>query len=186
MSIPAEKGSPDYWFSQPAVASVKSSDFDRLFAASSATLVNDQFELDAPDYRLGLLTTEPMISKQFFEPWRSDAGDWHEVVQDSLQTIRRTVHIQFSRLPDGTFVAEPKVVKEQSSHPERRITTEAQFSEAFAATAETPTRTNVEGQEVPSRYWYAIGRDEAMERELANSIREKVDGDRGGSGKSGR
>jgi len=174
MSIPVERSNPDYWFKKPAVATVQSADFQKLWHACASTLINDEFEIDQQNYRSGLLTTQPMVSKQYFEAWRSDAGTVHEILQDSLQTIRRTVHVEFVRRPDGTYLAHPKVVKEQSSHPERRITTEAQFTQAFAAVGETDTRTNTEGASVPSRYWYALGRDEAMEKELANSIREKL------------
>lgn len=169
-----EQSNPTYWFKQPAVASVEAKDFQKLWDACHNTLINDQFEIDQQDYRFGLLTTQPTISKQFFEVWRSDAGAPLEVLLDSLQTIRRTVHFEFSRKADGSFVAEPKVVMEQSSHPERRITAQAQYSAAFAAVGETQNRFNDQGQEVPSRYWFALGRDQAMERELARSVGEKL------------
>jgi len=174
MSIPLEQASPDYWFKKPAFAEVQSADFQKLWEACRSTLINDQFEIDREDYRLGVLTTQPMISKQFFEMWRSDAGTAHEIAQDSLQTIRRTVHVEFERGADGLFYARPKVVLEQSAHPERRITAQAQFTQAFVAIGEQPNRTNEEGESVPNRYWYALGRDDAMEKELANSVREKL------------
>jgi hypothetical protein len=117
-----------------------------------------------------------MISKQFFEVWRSDAGTPQEVLLDSIQTIRRTVRFELTRRPDGSYLASPKVLVEQSSHPERRLTVEAQFTGAFAAIAETPTRTTEQGVAVPTRYWYALGRDEAMEKQLANSVCGKLGG----------
>jgi hypothetical protein len=173
-AAPSEQSGSDYWFNQPPVASVTSSDFQKLWDACATTLINDQFEIDRRDYRLGVLTTWPMISKQFFEFWRSDAGTPREVIWDSLQTIRRTVRFEFSRQPDGSYTAHPKVLIETSAHPERRITAQAQYSQAFAAVGETPTITNEEGVTIPTRYWYSLGRDEAMEKELANSVREKL------------
>src|ERR1700679_2026389 len=80
MTEPIDHASPDYWFKQPNVASVTSSDFDALWKASAATPIFAQCEIDRHDQRLGVLTTCPMISKQFFEFWRSDAGDAHEVM----------------------------------------------------------------------------------------------------------
>src|SRR5580698_2880473 len=79
LSAPAAQANSDYWFNKPAVASVASSDFQKLWTACRTTAINDQFEIDQEDYRLGFLTTLPMISKQFFEFWRSDAGDVREV-----------------------------------------------------------------------------------------------------------
>jgi hypothetical protein len=174
LSAPVAQASPDYWYNQPNVASVTSTDFDKLWKACSDTLIFDQFELDRQDQRLGVLTTHAMISKQFFEFWRSDAGDVHDIAQDSLQTIRRTVHFYFARTAQGDYVAYPKVLLEQLSHPERRITAQAQFSQAFAATYEQPNRITDQGTTVPNRYWYSIGRDNAMEKELANAARQRL------------
>jgi len=175
MTAPAIQAGSDYWFNKPAVASVTSSDFYKLWSACRGTLVSDEFEIDQEDYRLGLLSTLPMISKQFFELWRSDAGSPREIMWDSLQTIRRTVRFEFSRQPDGSYLVHPKVLIETTSHPERRITSQAQYSVAFTAIAETTTIHNDQGIAVPTRYWYSLGRDEAMEKQLANSVREKLE-----------
>ena len=177
LSAPAEQAGSDYWFDKPAVASVASPDFQKLWSACRTTLINDEFEIDQENYRLGLLTTFPMISKQFFEVWRSDAGDVHGVIWDSLQTIRRTVRFDFTRRPNGSYIVFPKVLIETCSHPERRITSQAQYSQAFTSVAETPTIINDQGVAVATRYWYSVGRDEAMEKELANSVREKMGSD---------
>jgi len=176
MSIPVERGTADYWLSQPAVASVSSADYERLWAACGKTLRNYQFDIQQQDYREGVLTTWPMVSMQFFEVWRSDAGTVGDVMLDSLQTVRRSVRFELSRGPDGSYVASPKVLIEQSAHPERRLSSVSQFTGAFIATAESPTRVTEEGTTVPNRYWYVLGRDEAMERELADSVQSKLKG----------
>ncbi|MGD0541502.1 MAG: hypothetical protein ABSB33_08285 [Tepidisphaeraceae bacterium] len=176
LSIPAERGTADYWLNQPAVASASSVDYQRLWAACGQTLRDDQFEIEQEDYREGVLTTWPMVSMQFFEFWRSDAGTLHGVMLDSLQTIRRSVRFELSRGPDGSYVARPKVLIEQSSHPERRLSSVSQYAGAFTVTAEAPTRITEEGATVPNRYWYVLGRDEAMEKELADSVRAKLRG----------
>jgi len=175
-SIPAERGTADYWFKQPAVASVASSDYRKLWDACAKTLRDDQFDIDDQDYRDGVLTTWPMVSKQVFEIWRSDAGTSYDVIQNTLQTIRRSARFEFSRDPDGLYVAKPKVLIEQSSHPERRLSTVSQAPQAFTPFGETATRITDEGAVVPNRYWFAMRRDEAMERQLANSVREKLRG----------
>jgi hypothetical protein len=176
LSIPAERGTADYWMAQPAVASVSSQDYERLWKACGQTLRNDQFEIQQEDYREGILTTWPMVSMQFFEFWRSDAGTFDDVMLDSLQTIRRSVRFELARGADGSYIARPKVLIEQSSHPERRLSSVSQFTGAFIVTAESPTRVTDEGTVVPNRYWYATGRDEAMEKELADSVRSKLRG----------
>jgi hypothetical protein len=174
LTAPAVQATADYWFNQPAIASVVAPDFSKLWDACARTLIDDQFEIDRQDRRLGVLTTWPMISMQFFELWRSDAGTPRQILQDSLQTIRRTVRFELARRPDGSYLASPKVLVEQSSHPERRLTMEAQFTGAFTVIAESPTRTTDQGVQVPNRYWYALGRDQAMEKQLAKSVRAKL------------
>jgi hypothetical protein len=176
LSIPAERATAEYWLKQPAVASVSSPDYQRLWEACERTLRNDQFDLEEQDYREGVLTTWPMISMQFFEFWRSDAGTLRDVALDSLQTVRRRVRFDLTRAPDGSFVASPKVLIEQSSHPERRLSSVSQFTGAFIVPAESPTRVTEEGVTVPNRYWYVLGRDEAMEKELVDSVRAKIGG----------
>jgi hypothetical protein len=66
------------------------------------------------------------------------------------------------------------VLIETSAHPERRITSQAQYSQAFTTIGENPTIVNDQGVSVPTRYWYSVCRDKAMEKELANSVREKL------------
>lgn len=174
LSVPAEQANPEYWFKQPATASVESADFYKLWNACENAAVWRQFSIDREDYREGVLSTYPMISQQFFEVWRRDAGTVKDVAWDSLQTIRRTVRFDFARRADGMYVVYPRVVMEKSAHPERRITAQAQYQQAFVAVGETPTVTNGEGATVATRYWYALGRDEAMEKELADSVRRRL------------
>jgi hypothetical protein len=174
MSIPADHAAPDYWMAQPAVASVSSRDYEQLWKACGQALRNDQFEIQQEDYREGILTTWPMVSMQFFEFWRSDAGTFGDVMLDSLQTTRRSVRFELARNADGSYIARPKVLIEQSSHPERRLSSVSQFTGAFIVPAETPTRITEEGITVPNRYWYATGRDQAMEKELVDSVRSKL------------
>ena len=57
---------------------------------------------------------------------------------------------------------------------QRRITSQAQYSQAFTSVGENPNIINDQGVSIPTRYWYSLGRDEAMEKELANSVREKL------------
>lgn len=174
-AVPADHATAAYWYGKPAVASVSSPEFKKLWDACAQTLINDQFEIDRDDYRMGLLTTWPMVSKQALEFWRSDAGSLDGTVLSTLQTVRRTVRFEVTRTPDGSYIAQPKVLVEKFSHPERRLSNPSQYSEAFTPLAETNTRLTEEGATVANRYWYALGRDEAMERELANSVREKIE-----------
>jgi hypothetical protein len=66
-NVPPETAEPEYWLAQPASAEVTADSFDTLFAASEAAAHRFWFPIDVRDYRRGLLKTEPVTSKQFFE-----------------------------------------------------------------------------------------------------------------------
>jgi hypothetical protein len=157
---------------KPAEAAVTSGDFQRLWEACANTVRNYQFTLDRQDYRNGVLTTQPVISKQIFEPWRRDAGTFHAIMQSTLDTIRRTIRFDFVRADNGSYIARPKVLVERLSQLQRRITSASEYTLVF--TAPGANTTTDQGVIIPARYWYAIGRDEAMERDLADSVRDKV------------
>jgi hypothetical protein len=171
-AVAAPEATPKYWLDKPAVAAVSAGDFTRLWEACADTVRNYQFPLDREDYRDGVLTSLPVISRQVFEPWRRDAGTHHAVWQSTLDTIRRTIRFDVARDEDGQFVARPRVLVERLSQLQRRITSASEYTLVF--TAPGANLTTDQGVILPARYWYAIGRDEAMEKDLADSVRDKV------------
>jgi hypothetical protein len=173
-SIPAEVATPQYWLNKPATQAVESTDFERLFAACEQCISDWQFSVDRTDYRAGVITSKPAISKQFFEVWRSDPPAIKDVARSSLQTIRRTIRFEISRQEDGIFTARPKVLVEQLSQEERRLTAVSQYGTAFSYTDPTIILDMDTGKSVGAFYWFAIGRDGEMERKLADEVRGKI------------
>jgi hypothetical protein len=171
---------PSYWLAQPAVAQVQGGDFDALWDVCKTTARGYLFQLDRMDPRSGVLQTAPMVSKQIFEPWRSDAGTLYETFADSLGAIRRTLRFELSRNGDGTYTATPKVLIERESILERHITDVSQYRTAFSGPSlKIPTRESVlldpeTVGEVAIKYWYPTGRDEAMERQVADRLRKNL------------
>ena len=174
-SIDPKSAQPDYWLKQPAVARAVAKDFDELWNASRDALVDDGFTIDRIDYREGTLTTLPLISKQAYEFWRNDVVDARDLAQSSLGTMRRTVWLTIKRLPDGAFDAAPKVVVERYATVERRITSAAQYRDIFSIRLVDVSR-DVEqtGMAIPAEYYYAIGRDHALEKQLMQSVQNRL------------
>jgi len=162
----------DYWLAKPAAAIVYGEDYDQLWDACADVARADLYSLDRQDYRDGLLTTTPMISKQIWEFWRNDAGDSYDAMQDTLQTIRRTVRFEFDRGSGGNTVT-PKVLVERFAQPNNRITSTGEYRGYFATTDE-PSSMRSPYSTSSEDYWYAIGRDYAMEAELAKAIKAKL------------
>jgi hypothetical protein len=164
---------PEYWLAKPAAASVYGEDFDKLWSASAETAHNEFFTIDRQDYRDGLLTTRPLISKQIWEFWRSDAGDEYYAWQNSLQTIRRTIQFEFDRQSGGATVS-PKVLIERFSQPNRRITSTGEYRRFFTPQPTAAEASAVDKDDQEYGYWYSVGRDYAMEAELASAIKLRL------------
>jgi hypothetical protein len=172
--IPVELATPQYWLNKPASQEVNSSDFDRLFAACQQIISDWLFTVDRTDYRAGLLTSKPLVSKQFFEVWRSDPPAVKDIARSSLQTIRRTIRFEISRQDDGTFAARPKVLVEELSQEERRLTAVSQYGSAFNFPDPVIILDRDSNKTIAPQYWFAIGRDADMERDLADEVRGKI------------
>ena len=163
---------PSYWVDQPAVATVENFKFQPLWNACEAVARSYLFPLDRQDYRLGLITTKPVISKQILEPWRKDAGTLDQVWQDSLTTMRRTIRFDIERGEDGTYAMTPRVLVERETILERRITSATQYRSVFSGPA-VGTRAVADADlDVPPIYWTPVGRDLQMERHLATDVRD--------------
>ncbi|HSV13150.1 MAG TPA: hypothetical protein VLI90_02750, partial [Tepidisphaeraceae bacterium] len=131
-NVDPKLATPDYWLNQPAVTRISDGDFYKLWNACRDEVFSRFFQIDREEYRDGLLTTQPMVTKQFFEVWRRDAVTIKDIADASVGTIRRTVRFQLTRKDDGTYVAEPKVLVERFSSAERRLTAIHEYHAAFS------------------------------------------------------
>ena len=180
--VPKIEAEAPTYLALPAVASVKADDFDTLWQSIHRVTRNAGFKPDRQDYRLGILTTLPVVSGQLFEPWRFDTGSFFGRMESSLATIRRTVRWDVSRDDNGTFTATPKVLIERYSVIEHRVTFSAQYQEIFALTREEQRNQRLQAldpaafaaEPVPAAYWYAIGRDEGLEQRLTKDVESRL------------
>jgi hypothetical protein len=171
---PLVMSTPIYWLRQEPVAGVVYRDFDRLWNAAEGVAREYLFSIDRTDYRGGLLTTDPMISKQFFEFWRKDVATADDLAESSLATVRRTLRFEFEKSGDGSFVVSPKVLIERYTLAERRLTAAMQYQTAFNGPQVIGSREADIGRAVPAAAWYATGRDYALERKIAESLQNKL------------
>lgn len=173
-ALDARTAHADYWWAQPAVASVTSSDFQPLWDACRDAALGRQFTIDRMDYRDGLMTTQPLTSKQLFEFWRTDVPTFAEVARSSLLTERRTIQFQFFRRAGGAaYTAFPRVLIERHAVRARRITNPRQF-QAMTSIAVPEMPAAAGSEPVPTDYWYVTGRDHALEQALAQDVSRRI------------
>jgi hypothetical protein len=168
---------PSYWLEQPESATVESGDFEKLWSACEQVARDFLFRIDRVDYRSGVLTTQPMVSAQFFEPWRRDNRTLYDVMESSIATIRRTVRFEFQRIAENRWRVTPKVLVERQSLAERRVTSVVYYRGVFGSvtgTRQIGTRESDVGIVIPGRYWYPLRRDIRLEQAIARAIRSKL------------
>jgi hypothetical protein len=152
-SIELKRATVDYWLAQPATARVEARDINLLWDTCERVARRYFFRIDRRDYRARVLSTEPVISKQFFELWRKDAGTAEDVKEASLGTVRRTIFFEFAQNKEGGYTVSPKVVVERQSRVDSKY--------------------HLDPQQI-TLYWYALRRDKVMEQNLAQSVREAM------------
>lgn len=163
---------PSYWYSQGGLV-VRSDNFEKLFTACEEVAREFFFKIDRIDYRSGVLTTKPMISAQWFEPWRRDVRTIADRNESSIATIRRTIRFEFSREGDKAWAMTPKVLVERQVLAGRRITSVALYRRAFS-TAGSGSIESDQGVLLPQRYWYPVRRDIELEHALARAVQKKL------------
>ena len=164
---------------QPSFVVVRDADFDRLWFAGDAIARSLLFRPALQDRRGGVYQTEPMVSAQWFEPWRRELRTLDAKVQSSVASIRRTLTVKIDRAEDGTFVARPEVLIERYSLAERRVTTSAGYHSVFNARTRksrgsSGTIESDAGLDLPDLYWYPVGNDPDLERYIAEKMQRRL------------
>lgn len=159
-----------YWAAKPATVRVTADDYDQLWDACDAVSHKYLMAIDRTDYRNGVMTTRPLISKYFFEFWRDDVASFDDTADSSLATYRRTVRYEISKRSDHEFAADIKVIVERSSTFERRVTTAVQYRDAFAAPPPGTEYHADDGTVQPYQTWYAVGRDPQLEASIGKKL----------------
>lgn len=174
--VDAKQATPDYWLAQPAVVHVDCDDFFKLWHTCRVVAHNRFFIIDREEYREGLMTTRPLVSKVAMEVWRRDAVTVPDIEVSTLATMRRTIFFQINRRAGGGFSVEPRVLVERFASAERRLTAITEYHTAFGGPRPYGSAENDQGIALPTDYWYATGRDNALERDLAASIQSDLPG----------
>lgn len=116
----------------------------------------------------GVLTTVPEVSPTILEPWRRDAGDYQERVEDTLQTMRRHAVVRVIPQPTGGHLVDVQVYKELENLPK------PQDARAGTATLSYDTSfTRIEnpiGDQPVSDLWISRGRDVALEQRILGDL----------------
>ena len=166
-----------YWLRQPAIFTIQANDFESLWRSCETSARHFGFIIDRTDYRGGVITTQPLTSKQFWEFWRNDVATLEDLANSSLATYRRTLRFDIEKRDVGGYSASPRVVIERYARTESPITASVFLRNAFRSTRGSRVYGTLEtdrGVYLPRQYWYATGRDEALEKNVASELRKQL------------
>jgi len=150
----------------PPALQVQRDQHDLAWQAVLQVLRAHYFTPDQQDMQLGLITTKPLVSQQFFEFWRADAQDWYQWAESSLHTIRRTVQARFEPRQEG-YELRLRVTVQRKTMPERQVTTAGQALQMFGKKLPTYLGEPVSEEDVR---WVDLGRDASLERYLMGRV----------------
>jgi hypothetical protein len=161
----------------PAPPSVQSGNFIALWRACEDAAREFGFALDRQDYRGGVITTLPLISKQFFEVWFNDVQTAGDLAESSLATYRRTLRFDIRKTAVGGYTATPTVTIERYALAETPITSSVYLRNAFRPRTDQGMRGSPEADRgiiLPRHYWYVTGEDEAVQKAVARRVKRKL------------
>ncbi len=152
-------------------------EFAVVWEATTDVLRRYNFKLDRQDRRAGIITTEPLLGRHWFEFWRKDAVTSHSVAEGTAQTIYRTVTVEIAR-SDGQYEPVVRVELTRSDRPEPQVTSTSEAFGLFHLPGDGGHRRRVgegdpEGQDSPTLT--PLGRDEDLEQVLLAEIRQAAE-----------
>jgi hypothetical protein len=159
----------DYTSSQVISVADRSEEADRLWTAIQDALRENPFRLDRVDRRAGVVTTQPELSQNLFEVWRHDVDTWPDLLEATLNSIRRRVEVTITRDDNAVWShVEVVVHKERLSSPDNQFNSTGEVYRYFGNTL--PSTTGMGHVTTVQDTWVDIGRDPAMEEYLLLAI----------------
>jgi len=135
------------------------------------------FVLDRVDRRQGIISSFPLISKQWFEFWRQDVVTMGDLLESSLHTLRRIIHLEMVAAGQGRCGLSCLVMVERLSTERQVVSGRVRAQEILGRTAgRLPALGRRNSEQAPLEQWLPIGQDRALEARILASISEKATG----------
>ena len=126
------------------------------------------FRLDRVDRRAGLLTTLPESSRHYVEFWRKDVCTSWDVLESTVNPIRRWVEVTWRGANAATDELTVIVHKERLSSPDRQFNSTIAAYRYFGESL--PSTTGLVRVTPEYDEWLDMGRDAALEDQLLRDI----------------
>ena len=150
--------------------------YDHVWQRGMDLLTHIGFRIDRRDYRLGVLTTVPMIGPQFVELWRRDQTGPMQALESTVNNQRHTIRLTIAAVPgkpEYWQIAVQALVERQSNPTEVLGGPIFATNSGFGGNAIT-LRSDYTGNSTEGDYWTVIGRDPALEKKIVAAWLKKL------------
>lgn len=145
---------------------VQVSDFEFVWQQTIEVL-DEYFDIASENRIDGRIETYPQVSATLLEPWRNDAVDSRDRLENTLQTYRRRAFVHLVQVASGyTVQVEVHRELEDLPHPAYANTGDATFRTEMALHREQ----QVVGPLPVTRGWIHEGRDWKLETQILDDL----------------
>ncbi|MGN6368364.1 MAG: hypothetical protein ACTHN5_08905 [Phycisphaerae bacterium] len=148
--------------------------YDNIWQQAMKLLTDCGFRLDRKDYRLGILTTQPLPSAQFVEPWKPEQTTFKNAMENTINMQQRTVRLSISKVPDKPDFYEIaiEVLVERQNNPIETIGGPVFVEGSGFGRAQVSLRSDYTPAVTKniSPTWYVVGHDPNLEHKLLKEL----------------
>lgn len=147
--------------------------YDTIWQQATLLLTNMGFSLDRRDYRLGVLTTQPLMSSQILEFWKPQMVNASDAMENTINSQRRAVRLTISKVegkPDFYEIA-VQVLVERQNNPSETIGGPIYVEGSGFGRDAITLRSDYATPQAPLvGTWYTLGHDPDMERKILDEL----------------
>ncbi len=147
--------------------------YDTVWQQATLLLTNMGFSLDRRDYRLGVLTTNPLLSAQIIEFWKPQQVNSTDSLENTINNQRRTVRLTISKVAGKAdfYQIAIQVLVERQNNPTEDIRGPV-FVEGSGFGRDAITlRSDYLAPGTPNvGKWLTLGHDPDMENKLLDAL----------------
>jgi hypothetical protein len=155
---------------------VYDANYDNVWSQATMLLNKTGFLIDRRDYRLGVITTQPLASSQIIEFWKPQFTSANEGMENTVNRQRRSVRLTISKVPEKPdfYQIGIQVLVERESNPSEQIGGPL-FVEgsAFGRNAVT-LRSDYATPKVEEGRWNVVGHDPELEAKLIDALFQRI------------
>ncbi len=141
---------------------------------AEAVLRQMHFSIDKADPDAGVVRTFPLTAGQFFEFWRSDNVDAASALEANLQTLRRSVQVDFLQT-DGQVRIQCAIRVQRLSLPQNEVASVSQAYRIHSQSRPTTQHIDLHPSQREAMHWIELGDDPKLAAEILRRIARNIE-----------